>query len=1689
MDFFQRVGNLFKGKGFASDSEARANDERRRREEEERRRREAEAARIRAEKAASAVSNKPRTVAQPGISMDMLTIPVVGSTTNPAPTPAPAPNKTLAPREIVTPQKPVAPAKMPGSPLSMGLLENIPGSRPTNVTGPNALQVKVATETGTPEEKEQRRKVRDASRDLNFNSLMGSIQSAPKDIANLPGLFPQAWGWAARQVGNEDFAKKADDVAAGWYGMIDDSVGQLKLNGQQTLNEMIDSTELEKQRSIDTIVDINGNLTEGQKWSAALSEGLGALVDPSLLATGGLAATGRLGRLGAGLADDVASQGASDVVGTVAKQAGDAADAALLARQQAEEAASAVVQAEQKAASVPEAVDVQPGTGIKSPNQAREARARAQAEVEAANNARAEAEALRAQADAEAQAALEAAKRIIEAEKAKAAEPIVTPMKPRAVAEETQEATQEAVEAVQKTAEEPAIAPEQVASEVVETNTTKLAKEADTPVAVPEKAPATYESKAVQAAQERLDYLKREFADPAQIKEAEAQLRAAKNEAKIAGTEAAPAVPVAKAEAEIPTSVELTKTGRVKAGWLKKEIDRIQTSDASPEIKKQAMQDLDASVKKAESEFAGTKKAEADAGDPGLTSTQKRARKTVAEVDAPIKAKAQAKNKSVRQEAKANGEKIAPRKDKAGGKVTGYMANEARRRGDPDARAALDNASPKTIQSHEKTYGEAIETTSKMSTRQVIDNSNKLDVKDFDYKKSAEALAYSGRLADEVARLSRKKKLSKTEKEELQSVREAQTNLYEKIAQSESDAARSVSYLGYLYKQLDPGMVTKKLVDNLKKEAKDSGGELKITAGDEGKMLARNKTLQKEFNTNTNLLNELETLQKSKNPGDARKAAQVAAKLEKSDARLDDAYKGVNDLTFEIRQRNMDEGIIKKDKWYGRNLDTYQRASMLSAPSGRIRDVLTTNVLTTGDVVAKDIVESVFGRAFNAFTGKHTIDTKVFGSRDSWKAGVKEFKNKTAQDFRGESRAPRFLTGLKKGGLTMDQRSGLTSAYGPSGQRKSLPLRYIHTSVALPTNISQIYKKNKLFSAGYDEGIRRGWSKKEASDLGKSYMTHAPAEVYDKINYATKEISGLQSKVGEKINNWFLDAERKINTSNMSPAQKKVAANSLTLGKNLTIPFVSYPLGTLKNLATRQSMTYQTVKMSQAIGKVMKGDEAAIKDVVSHAAQAATNGAKLAGAAMVLAPFLSDTDASGKGYTPPYIRIPTPGEGEDNDVYIPIGSLGPVGGQLINLWAIKHAAQQIDEGGPAAVPGAIAGYGMNLAWGIGNATGLANLATGSSPLLDVANTTLSWTRSPESADQAGIKGVTDLATDVITQFIPSVLRDVNSFIDPLTGGVRPETRVLNEDGDRDNIKSMIARIASGVPGWSQSLEDDDEGAKAPNFAERILGGTAASAPQKEAMAEERNNVAQFNKSLSGVLSDDKFRSLLDEDKQEIYDKAKSGELKSNELEELRNQFTSDDTLKKFREDGDWDAWATTQTLKKEKMLANPKTPKSEVEKLDRDIKRAGVLKKNKVSAEEYFAYNNISQSELNKMFDPEEPEFYNEELANRLMDIDQMMLAEEVTDEKDRTGLNAWTRAKYSLDAVKKSLGGGGGSGRKTIATEVGTVKGSSLRTAQAPELKARSLRRFESSIPNVAAQTAKTNLKKAITIQKGVKL
>jgi len=65
---------------------------------------------------------------------------------------------------------------------------------------------------------------------------------------------------------------------------------------------------------------------------------------------------------------------------------------------------------------------------------------------------------------------------------------------------------------------------------------------------------------------------------------------------------------------------------------------------------------------------------------------------------------------------------------------------------------------------------------------------------------------------------------------------------------------------------------------------------------------------------------------------------------------------------------------------------------------------------------------------------------------------------------------------------------------------------------------------------------------------------------------------------------------------------------------------------------------------------------------------------------------------------------------------------------------------------------------------------------------------------------------------------------------------------------------------------------------------------------------------------------------------------------------------------------------------------------------------------------------------------------------------------------------------------------GSGGSGSKGISTDAGYLDASTV-SPSSTTIKARALKKYDSPIPNLSASTAKTNLKKSITVQNGVKL
>lgn len=410
-----------------------------------------------------------------------------------------------------------------------------------------------------------------------------------------------------------------------------------------------------------------------------------------------------------------------------------------------------------------------------------------------------------------------------------------------------------------------------------------------------------------------------------------------------------------------------------------------------------------------------------------------------------------------------------------------------------------------------------------------------------------------------------------------------------------------------------------------------------------------------------------------------------------------------------------------------------------------------------------------------------------------------------------------------------------------------------------------------------------------------------------------------------------------------------------------------------------------------------------------------------------------------------------------------------------------------------------ANFGKNAADGKDLGENLAETATGvvSSlaqlmPVADISNN-LSTIVDMMEGKASAIKGAENMSASTIRSLLP-----VGAFQNQVAQSLLENKKDTTSD---DFVTAVLSKVLVGVPFAANAVGMEDATSKDGT----VIKNTNPVARAFGAVSSENTNVVESNKQeiktstnkLSPVLGDDKFRNLLSDEDKKIYDQASkdSSKLLPKDLDNIRSAVIKG--AQKFMEDSDYDAYKITQQLALDKLNEDPTSTSSAKKKIEYNIKLSSSLKKNNVEYDLYRMYakssaadgadtedgtqSGISQSELKKMLNPDS-DYYNPSMAGRLVDLDKKLAADGVSG----NSLDS-TMPKYDLKAIQKSLSSGSGFSKK-MATDIGTIS-SSLKTAMTPTLKAESLKPYNSTIPNLAAQTAKTNLKRSITVTKGVRL
>ena len=124
---------------------------------------------------------------------------------------------------------------------------------------------------------------------------------------------------------------------------------------------------------------------------------------------------------------------------------------------------------------------------------------------------------------------------------------------------------------------------------------------------------------------------------------------------------------------------------------------------------------------------------------------------------------------------------------------------------------------------------------------------------------------------------------------------------------------------------------------------------------------------------------------------------------------------------------------------------------------------------------------------------------------------------------------------------------------------------------------------------------------------------------------------------------------------------------------------------------------------------------------------------------------------------------------------------------------------------------------------------------------------------------------------------------------------------------------------------------------------------------------------------------------------------------------------------------------------------------------------------------------------------PKYPDVYDKETAILLWELDEAMTKAGVSG--NTNGIDPWTRNKYDLDEAlgrgkydPKNKGSGSGSKDKGIGTDFGTI-GAYAKSPGGQSQKYQKLANAGSPLANLTKSSSRTNLRKNISVVKGVRL
>lgn len=819
-------------------------------------------------------------------------------------------------------------------------------------------------------------------------------------------------------------------------------------------------------------------------------------------------------------------------------------------------------------------------------------------------------------------------------------------------------------------------------------------------------------------------------------------------------------------------------------------------------------------------------------------------------------------------------------------------------------------------------------------------------------------------------------------------------NILEGAAKVTSEGGRTLNYAQSMYDNLPRPAKVSYLIRSIDRlRAKGPEGKFPPLGGAAGDVAAKAKVedafdaiLKTSEDLKTQIsASEAKIQEIAANGGDAKDAA---AEINKLRAAIDKAK--LEYSANDGKAEQLYDSLVPKAPG-GERAGDLGRTLMLSSPTGRANDLLTTGINVAHTLVSQT-GEALVGKALNAgraLLGKDPgkYISKIPSLRTVVKGGATGLQ-KSAGEFKGNVYAGDLVKDIKSGNA-----GGKTGLLRASNGPVAAVKRFIRAGAELATNASAGVKDAQIERLADQEGRQLGLK-------GDALKTH----IAERQALPTKVMQDNATRLHEEVNN--------INDNPLSTAFGK-AANAITrLGdgssgagaktanaigeqvRNLAIPFTKWAGGQAWNAVTDKNVIANAAKLVTMAVKGAAGKGVDSQEVVSQLSKLATNatlsmtiGYKLAQQGLI-------TDKNPEGYNDDGLYLHVGGR------YVPAATLGFLAPSMIlgastyhgfNDTSDKPVSQKIADTAQNVFQATWKAYLSNTIIGEQNATEKAAV-----------------TASQPNSNVSGLDVAATAAGQTAGQYIPAVTSDINSVLnnytslDPTHEKADTSPKKVNPTTGnpvKDYKGAAVAGLQNKIPGLSQQLPRK-AGEAAPDLIDRTLRGERDTTESIKTAADAKAKVDQS--------AADKAANVPDP----------NGKYKNGDSFESAVQARIDG--------GNYKAAAAGLQQKLDSYAGDPDVAKKTTDALQTKIKELGVLQAGHYDPSIIDTYKNTSVSDWRKMGDPED-ESYDQKTYDLLWQYDnQLAKAGASGDPHDPTD------TKFSVKPPGK---GRGGSGNKSVTS------------------------------------------------------